>query len=122
MSEPLFKKINVAGRPIKVYKASFVMSLQRSVAISDASQGKPNGEYKNLDASVVKYVHQLLFPSLVSCSEGKLPTEAEFLKLPEEDVQKWLDAASELNPDWFSLENESAKVKKAREKKDSKPS
>jgi hypothetical protein len=116
MSDLPSKKIKVAGRAITVYKASFVMSLQRSIAISNASQDELNGEYKNLDSSVVTYVHQLLFPSLVSCSEGKLPTEAEFLKLLEDDVQKWLDAASELNPDWFSLENESAKAKEAKAK------
>jgi hypothetical protein len=116
MSDLPSRKIKVAGRAITVYKASFVMSLQRSIAISNASQDKPNGEYKNLDASVVTYVHQLLYPSLVACSEGKLPTEAEFLKLLEEDVQKWLDAASELNPDWFSLENELAAVKEEKRK------
>jgi hypothetical protein len=92
------------------------MSLQRSVLISNATTDKPNGEYKNLDASIVTYVHQLLYPSLVACSEGNLPTESEFLKLPEEEVQKWLDAASEKNPDWFSMENESAKAREAREK------
>ena len=122
MSELLFKKIKIAGRAITVHKATFVMGLQRSIVISNATVDKPNGEYKNLDPSVVTYVHQLLYPSLVACSEGKLPTEPEFLKLLEEDVQKWLDAASELNPDWFSLENESAKVKEEKEKKDSKPS
>jgi hypothetical protein len=121
MSELLSKKIKVAGRAIIVHKASFVMSLQRSVLISNATTEKPNGEYKNLDPSIVTYVHQLLYPSLVACSEGKLPTEAEFLKLSEEDVQRWLDTASEKNPDWFRLESESAKVKEEKEKNASKP-
>jgi hypothetical protein len=116
MSDLPSKKIKVAGRAIVVYKASFVMSLQRSIAISNATTDKPNGEYKSLDASIVTYVHQLLYPSLVACSEGKLPTEAEFLKLLDEDVQGWLDAAAAMNPDWFSLENESAKVKEEKRK------
>jgi hypothetical protein len=116
MADQLSKKINVAGRAITVHKATFVMSLQRSVLIADASKEKSNGEYKNLDASIMTYVHQLLFPSLVACSQGSLPTESEFLTLLEEDVNKWLDAASTLNPDWFSLSSEPAKVKEGKEK------
>lgn len=99
-----------------VFKASFVMSLQRSVLIADANKKETDGEYKNLDSSVVTYVHQLLYPSLMACSQGKVPTEQEFLGLLEEEVNRWLDAASELNPDWFSLTNESKKVKEEKEK------
>lgn len=116
MSEPLSKKIKVAGRAIIVFKATFVMSLQRSVLIADATKEAPNGEYNNLDSSIVTYVHKLLYPSLVACSQGKIPSEAEFLTLLDEDVQKWIDAASELNPDWFSLKKEPKKVKEGREK------
>lgn len=116
MTELLSKKVKVAGRTITVFKASYVMSLQRSVLIADANKEPPNGEYKNLDASIVTYVHQLLFPSLVACSQGNLPTEGEFLKLLDEDVQKWLDAASILNPDWFSIQKETKKVKEEKEK------
>jgi len=116
MAELPSKKIKVAGRAITVFKASYVMSLQRSVLIADANKEKPNGEYKNLDSSVVTYVHQLLFPSLVACSHGKLPTEEEFLNLLEEDVQKWMDVASDLNPDWFSIQNEPKRVKEEKEK------
>jgi hypothetical protein len=112
----LSRKIKVAGRAITVHKATFVMSLQRSVLIADAGKEKPNGEYKNLDASIVTYVHQLLYPSLAACSQGKIPTESEFLSLLEADVNRWLEAASALNPDWFTLQNEPAKVEEDREK------
>jgi hypothetical protein len=115
-SPTLSKKIKVAGRTITVQKATFVMSLQRSVLIADASKQKPNGEYKSLDASVVTYIHQLLYPSLTACSQGKLPSESEFLTLLEEDVNRWLQAASELNPDWFTLDNQPAKVQEERKK------
>jgi len=116
MSSTTSQKIKVAGRAITVHKATFVMSLQRSVLIADANKEKPNGQYKNLDASVVTYVHQLLYPSLVACSQGKIPTEEEFLTLFEEDVDRWTEAASALNPDWFSLKNEPAKVQEEKEK------
>ena len=112
------KKIKVAGRAIVVFKASFVMSLQRSVLIAEASKNKPNGEYKDLDASIVTYVHQLLYPSLAACSQGKIPTEEEFLSLLDDDVSRWLNIASELNPDWFSTKTETKKEKESKEKND----
>ena len=116
MSDLPSKKIKVAGRTITVFKASFVMSLQRSVLIADADKEAPNGEYKNLDSSIVTYVHQLLYPSLVACSQGKIPTEQEFLTLLEEDVNRWLEAASSQNPDWFSMTDEPKTVKEEKEK------
>lgn len=119
MSEPqtLFKKIKVAGRAITVHKALFVMSLQRSVLVSNAVKEKPTAAvYKNLDPSVATYVHEFLYPSLAACSQGSLPTEEEFLNLSEEDAQAWMDAAAALNPDWFSRTGESKKVKNAKEK------
>lgn len=116
MAGLLSRKIKVAGRAITVHRATFVMSLQRSVLIANAGQETPNGEYKNLDDSVVGYVHQLLFPSLVACSQGKLPTEQEFLTLLEADVNRWISAARELNPDWFALQSESDRVEEDREK------
>ena len=116
MSDTTSKKVKVAGRAITVHKATFVMSLQRSVLIADASKNALNGEYKDLDPSIVTYVHQLLYPSLVACSQGKIPTEAEFILLLEEDVEKWMQAASTLNPDWFTLTKEPAKVKESKEK------
>jgi hypothetical protein len=118
MAEPISRKVKVAGRAITVHKATFVMGLQRSVLISNASKDAPNGEYKDLDDSVAKYIHQLLYPSLTACSQGKLPTEQEFLTLLEADVNKWIEAASELNPDWFTL-GASREEQEQKEKKDS---
>jgi hypothetical protein len=122
MSDLTSRKIKVAGHAITVRKATFVMSLQRSVLISNAGKEMPNGEYKNLDDSIVTYVHQLLYPSLMACSQGNLPTEEQFLGLSEEDVEKWIAVASELNPDWFSQGDESATVKEKKEKNAGKPS
>jgi hypothetical protein len=116
MGDSLSKTIKVSGRRITVHKATFVMSLQRSVLIAEAGKDKPNGEYKNLDTSIVTYVHQLLYPSLVTCSQGNLPTEAQFLTLLDEDVNKWLEAASSLNPDWFALQNQPKTAQEEKEK------
>jgi hypothetical protein len=52
----------------------------------------------------------------MACSQGNLPTEEQFIGLLEEDAEKWISVAEELNPDWFSQENESATVKEKKEK------
>jgi hypothetical protein len=122
MHDQLSKKIKVAGRAITVFKATFVMSLQRSILISNAGKEAPNGQYKDLDPSVANYVHEMLYPSLMACSQGSLPTEGEFMTLLEEDVHKWISAASEFNPDWFELGGASSQEKDKKEKKGSKPS
>lgn len=103
-------KVKVAGRTLTVFKAAFVNGLQRSVKIAEAGQSTPPFYDKlALDESVVRYVHRLLYPSLISCTDGKLPSEEEFLKLPDADAQSWVDAAEKLNPDWFSLNGNAAK-------------
>jgi len=114
MSELKSEKVKVNGKFITVWQASFVMNLQRSISISNASKDTPKA-YENLDVQVVTYVHRLLYPSLVACSEGKVPNEETFLKLPNAEVEVWLDAASRLNPDWFSLNGEASKDKEKKQ-------
>lgn len=101
MSDLKSEKVKVAGKTITVFQASFVMSLQRSVAITNAAKETPKF-YEKLDDRVVTYIHRLVYPSLVSCSEGNLPDEETFLKLSEADVNRWIAAAGRLNPDWLS--------------------
>lgn len=98
------KKVKVGGKTLTVFEAEFVHSLQRSVRIADA--GKETPKYYaglNLSDDVVTYIHRLLYPSLVSCTQGPVPTEEEFIHLKDREVNTWLDAAQERNPDWFSL-------------------
>ena len=114
MSELKSEKVKINGKFITVWQASFVMSLQRSISISNASKDTPKA-YENLDEQVVTYVHRLLYPSLIACSEGKVPNEETFLKLPNAEVEAWLGVASRLNSDWFSLNGEN---KESAEKKD----
>jgi len=110
------KKIKVNGKPVTVFKAPFVNGLQRSIRIAEAGKEVPKFyENSGLSVEVIRYIHQLLFPSLISCSEGTLPTEEKFLKLYDEEITAWINAAQELNKDWFSLngENQSDVEKKA---------
>lgn len=98
------KKVKVNGKTLTVYEAGFVDGLQRSVRIADAGKETPKFYEKlNLSIDVVRYVHQLLYPSLMSCTSGVLPTEEEFLRLKDKEVNEWIAAAQERNEDWFSL-------------------
>jgi hypothetical protein len=111
MSEPNKpKKVKVGGRSLTVFEAGFVQGLQRSIRIADAGQTPPKYYEKyNLSEEVVRYVHQLLYPSLISCTQGTLPTEEEFLNLKDKEVNEWIAAAQERNEDWFSLNGSAAK-------------
>lgn len=115
MTESLSAKVKVNGKTITVSEATFVQGLQRSILVAEASSNPLPKFYDGLSHDVVTYVHGLLYPSLVSCSNGKTPTEEEFLKLKDKEVNDWINAASRFNPDWFSL---SGKQKDEKEKKD----
>jgi len=109
------KKLKVDGKTLTVFEAGFVNGLQRSIRIADAGKETPKFyEKRGLSGEVVTYVHQLLYPSLISCTQGTLPTEEEFLDLKEKEVNQWIAAAQEHNEDWFSLNgaNQEAAEKK----------
>jgi len=98
------KKIKVDGKPVTVFEAGFVNGLQRSVRIAEAGKELPKYYEKlGLSDDVVRYVHELLYPSLISCSQGSLPTEERFVALKDKEVNGWIAAAQERNEDWFAL-------------------
>jgi hypothetical protein len=112
MSEVKSKKAKVGGKTITIFQAqgSFVLELQRSIAMANASNEIPKIYAElNLDEQVVTYVHHLLYPSLVTCSKGQLPSEEDFVGMSEPEVKAWTDPAQLLNPDWFSFLNGEAR-------------
>lgn len=113
-SEPI--KVKVDGQTITVFSRQneFLMNLQRSIAIAEAGKKTPKF-YDGVSKQVVTYVHCLLYPSLISCSEGKLPTEERFVKLPPAEVDAWEDAGRKRNPDWFSVNRTEEKATEKKE-------
>lgn len=112
------RKVKVGGKTLTVFEAGFVHGLQRSIRIADAGSETPKFYEKlSLSTDVIRYIHQLLYPSLISCTEGTLPTEEEFLTLKEKEVNEWIAAAQERNEDWFSFNG--AAAKESMEKKQS---
>lgn len=109
------KVIQVGGETLTVSQASNLADAKRSLMISEAD-GRWAGELmEGMDAQAKRYLETLLYPSLIACTTGNLPTLDEFLNgVSIEDTEAWLAAARELNPRWFpTLEAQTPEEKEA---------
>lgn len=84
----------VGTRLITVHRADFVMALEREV-MRTAMEKSPSD---NLIEQVARYN---FYAPLMACSTGELPTEAEFLKMDDREVNAWYTVAVKKNPHWF---------------------
>ena len=111
------------GKKVSVHKATHLMSLQRASLTLKASkewEGKKTED--DIELQLLKYDETVLYPSLFACSSGKkLPTLKEFQSMPEDDVELWIEVASEINPRWFVVELSSEEQKVEEEKKEPEP-
>ena len=98
------EEIIVGDETLKVYQASNIMGAKRALLIDRARESTPALEGEDTEESYGYYLKVLLYPSLVACTEGNLPTLEEFLtQLPEEESDRWSEAAKRLNPHWFTF-------------------
>ena len=105
MSDELVKVITVGKKKLTVHKKTFGMQLRR-FTLMEAAQLDPPAEGEGLEATLRNAFHCVIYPSLITCTEGKFPTEQECCdSITEDELQVWLDAARELNPDWFPSGN-----------------
>jgi hypothetical protein len=99
------KPITVAGRKLTVWKKTFEMQLRRFTLIEQAEQSlNGNGipqEGEGIEATIRRGFSRVTYPSLAACTTGKVFTEAECFQIENDDLEAWLEAARELNPDWF---------------------
>jgi hypothetical protein len=99
------KQITVAGRKLTVFKKTFEMQLERFTLMEEAiAQLNGNGEYQegeSLAVTIRRNFKKATYPSLKACTTGKLFTEDECFKIEQDDLDRWLVTAAELNPDWF---------------------
>ena len=52
-----------------------------------------------------------IYPKLVACSTGDIPTEEDAFLMPSVEHDKWYGAASTLNPRWFApMESAASKI------------
>jgi len=109
MTEPEFKisskQITVGGRKLTVYKHTFEMQLARFTFMEEAEKsmngnGTPQ-EGEGLAAMIRRGFARSTYPSLKACTTGKVFSEDDCYKIEQDDLDKWLTTAQELNPDWF---------------------
>lgn len=109
------KEIKIGKRKLTIYPKTFGMQLRRFTLMETAQADAPI-EGEGLEAIVRNGFHRVTYPSLVACTEGKVPTEAEcYDSLTNDELDAWLQAAREFNPDWFPQPNE---TKEEEEKND----
>lgn len=95
------KQITVCGETLTVYQASNLMETKRSLMVTQADEKWKGQAVEGMEEQATRYLETLLYPSLVVCTTGNLPTLEQFLNMPAEDTAVWEAAAKELNPRWF---------------------
>lgn len=95
--------IIVGTRVITVHRANFVMALEREV-MRTAIEKSPS------DTLLEQVARYNFYAPLMACSTGELPTEAEFLKMDDREVNIWYTTTVQKNPHWF--ENPETEEKK----------
>lgn len=98
------KEIDLCGEMLTVSEASNAMDIERTFLISQARVDGAVPEEMDALGQYTFYVTSLLYPSLIACTTGKVPTVDEFLySIPTEASSRWTDVARELNPKWFAF-------------------
>lgn len=99
------KNVTIGKRKLTVHAKTFGMQLKR-FTLMEKAQLDPMIEGEGLEAIIRNGFHRMTYPSLVACTDGKVPTEAECFDIADDDLNEWLQAARELNPDWFPVAGE----------------
>lgn len=89
----------VGGRTIRVLPSTILMSTRRNSMVQRAT------EEPNPDADV-QLLRVLFYPALAACSQGEIPSEAQFLSMDERDADKWYKTVMAVNPHWFGFLDE----------------
>lgn len=92
---------------LTVHKKTFGMQLRR-FELMEAAEHDPPAEGQGLAAVLRTHFHRSTYPSLAACTTGGwIPTEADCLDtILDEELEAWLDAVRELNPDWLPVPGE----------------
>jgi len=63
----------------------------------------------------------VFYPKMAACTVGEIPTREDARRWPMSEVNKWYEAAQEIEPDWFAaLEGVSEEVAKEKAKQEKK--
>jgi hypothetical protein len=110
------KEIKIGKRTLTIYLHTFGMQLRRFAMMEAAQQEPPIEDDSPLIASIRNGFHRMTYPGLAACTQGKIPTEQEcYDAMSDAELNAWLDAARELNPDWFPSNEETAEQAEKKE-------
>lgn len=99
----LSKTLSLGKNKVTVHKKTFGMQLERFTLLEAAGADAPV-EGDGLAALIRNNFHRVLYPSLKACTTGNVPTEQEcFDGITNDELDAWLQAAREMNPDWFPI-------------------
>lgn len=108
-------EILVCGETLTIYQASNEMDITRAMLIGEAELAEP-ATTEDTRGQYLHYMSTLLYPSLVACTKGNIPTRDEFLYgMPTADSDLWIKEARVLNPQWFTFVGEQTEVEKKEE-------
>lgn len=106
------KKVVLCGEELTVSQASNLMDVNRSLLIAQADENWLGGANETKDKAQ-RYLETNVYPSLVACTSGNIPTVEEFINdIPATDSAAWIIAARDLNPRWFNLGEQDEQEKK----------
>jgi hypothetical protein len=108
-----YEEVKVGDQVLMVWEASNLMDSKRSMMMVEAAdrwhiddeqsenQLTP-ASHADFDTEARKYLEVVLYPSLVACTTGQIPTLDEFINsVPAADTVAWTQAATRKNPTWF---------------------
>lgn len=114
------EEVTVCGETLTVWEASNSMDIKRSLLIKEADQvDGETSEGSVQEVTYAKYIRTLLYPSLVACTTGNIPTLDQFMnEMPATESDKWVDTAKRRNPRWFKFIKDEDEKEETDEKKE----
>lgn len=102
------------GTELTVTEANWAVSIKLQELEEQANKNPPE------DAKLRAF-SLALYPKLLACSSGIVPSMEEALEMPSTELDKWYFAVKRINPDWFTALDEAEAKEAALEKKEKTP-
>jgi hypothetical protein len=82
------------GTKVTVTEANWAVSMKLQELEEQATKNP-------LEDSKLQTFNLVLYPKLLACSSGKVPSLQEAIDMPSSELDRWYFAVKRMNPDWF---------------------
>ena len=86
------------GTKVVVSEATWSISMKLQELEAQATKDLEGITLENVSDGIFQ---TLVYPKLLACSSGDVPTLAQALEMPSTELDKWYFAVKRVNPDWF---------------------